>query len=59
MYVFTDSKVALRDAVTKPRKRLFFWELVDGAERESALKAEFDWQRAKARKKQEERVYGR
>ena len=50
MHVFTDSKVALRDAVTRPSKRLSSWELVDGAEKDRALKAEFDRQRAKAPK---------
>jgi hypothetical protein len=29
MHVFTDSKVALRDAVTRPSKRLSSWELLD------------------------------
>ena len=40
MHVFTDSKVALRDAVTRPSKRLSSWELVKGAEKDRALKAE-------------------
>jgi hypothetical protein len=52
MHVFTDSKVALRDAVTRPNKRLSSWELLDGAERNRALKAELDRQRAKAQKKE-------
>ena len=30
MHVFTDSKVALRDAVTRPTKRLSSWELANG-----------------------------
>ena len=32
MHLFTDSKVALRDAVTRPSKRLSSWELVAGAD---------------------------
>ena len=59
MHVFTDSKVALRDAVTRPSKRLSSWELVDGAEKDRALKAELDRQRAKAQKEQQERTYER
>ena len=42
MHVFTDSKVALRDAVTRPSKRLSSWELVDEVNKDSALKAELD-----------------
>ena len=42
MHVFTDSKVALRDAVTRPSKRLSSWELLD--------LAELDRQRAKPKK---------
>ena len=34
MHVFTDSKVALREAVTRSSKRLSFWELLDGAEKD-------------------------
>ena len=59
MHVFTDSKVALRDAVTRPNKRLSSWELLDGAERNRALKADLDRQRAKAQKKEVERTYER
>jgi HrpA-like RNA helicase len=40
MHVFTDSKVALRDAVTRPSKRLSSWELFDLAKRHRTLKAE-------------------
>src|SRR6202035_4203236 len=47
MYVFTDNKVALRDAVTRPSKRLSSWELLNLAEKERALKAELDRQQAK------------
>ena len=36
MHVFTDSKVALRDAVTLPSKRLSSWELLNRAEKERA-----------------------
>ena len=36
MHVFTDSKIALRDAVTRPSKRLSSWELLKpGRERQS------------------------
>lgn len=59
MHLFTDSKVALRDAVTRPSKRLSSWELVDGAEKDRALKAELDRQRAKAQMEQQERTYER
>jgi hypothetical protein len=38
IHLFTDSKVALRDAVTRPSKRLSSWELPDGAVKERALK---------------------
>jgi hypothetical protein len=40
MHVFTDSKVALRDAVTRPSKRLSSWELLDLAGQNRTLKAE-------------------
>src|ERR1700692_243954 len=40
MHVFTDSEVALRDAVTRPSKRLSSWELVDLAEQDRTLKVE-------------------
>jgi hypothetical protein len=59
MHVFTDSKVALRDAVTRPSKRLSSWELVDEVNKDSALKAELDRQRAKAQKQQQEIAYER
>jgi hypothetical protein len=42
MHVFTDSKVALREAVTRPSKRLSSWELLNGAENDRALKAELE-----------------
>ena len=44
MHVFTDSKVALRDAVTRPSRRLSYWELFNLAEKDRALKAELDRQ---------------
>jgi hypothetical protein len=59
MHVFTDSKVALREAVTRPSKRLSSWELFDGAENDRALKAELDRQRAKAQEEQQDRTYER
>ena len=34
---FTDSKIALRDAVVRPSKRLFSWAFIDGAEKDRAL----------------------
>jgi ATP-dependent exoDNAse (exonuclease V) alpha subunit len=59
MYVFTDSKVALREAVTKPSKRLSSWEIVNGGDKERALKVELNRQLAKARKEQQEITYER
>src|SRR5262249_26097830 len=59
MCVFTDSKVALREAITKPSKRLSSWELLDGAVKERALKAELDRRRGKAREEQQNRGYER
>src|ERR1700736_1466793 len=59
MHVFTDSKVALRDAVSRPSKRLSYWELFDEAGKDGALKAEPDRQRAKAQKQQQETTYER
>ena len=59
MHVFSDSKVALRDAVTRPSKRLSSWELLDGAEKDRALEAELDTQRAKEQKEQQELTYWR
>src|SRR5262249_8727848 len=55
MYVFTDSKVALREAVTRPSKRLSSWELIDGAAKDRALKVELDRQQAKAQEEQQNR----
>jgi conjugative relaxase-like TrwC/TraI family protein len=59
MHVFTDSKVALRDAVTRPNKRLSAWELLAGAEKDRAFKAELDRQRAKSQEEHQERTYER
>ena len=59
MHVFTDSKVALRDAVTRPSKRLSSWELLNFAEKDRALKAELDRQQAKEQTVQQEKAYER
>jgi hypothetical protein len=59
MHVFTDSKVALRDAVTRPSKRLSSWELLNLAEKDRILKAEMDRQRAKVQMEQQEKAYER
>jgi ATP-dependent exoDNAse (exonuclease V) alpha subunit len=59
MHVFTDSKVALRDAVTRPSKRLSSWEIGDATEKHRALKAELDRQRAKEQMQKQEKAYER
>ena len=59
MHVFTDSKVALRDAVIRPSKRLSSWELLDLPEKDRALKAELDRQRAKQQTGPQEKAYER
>jgi hypothetical protein len=59
MHVFTDSKVALRDAVTRPAKRLSYWELHNLAEKDRALKAELNRQRANEQAAQREKAYER
>jgi hypothetical protein len=59
IHLFTDSKVALREAVTKPSKRLSSWEIVNGGDKERALKVELNRQLAKARKEQQEITYER
>ena len=59
MHVFTDSKVALWDAVIRPSNRLSSWELFNLAEKDRALKAELDRQRAKPKKQQQEITYER
>ena len=59
MHVFTDSKVALRDAITRPSKRLSSWELLDLAEQDRIFKAEPARQRAKPTKQEHEIAYER
>ena len=59
MHIFTDSKVALRDAVTRPSKRLSSWELLDLAEKDRTLNAELARQRANSNKQQQEIAYER
>jgi conjugative relaxase-like TrwC/TraI family protein len=59
MHVFTDSKVALRDAVTRSSKRLSSWEVVNATEKDRALKAELHRQRAKEQMEQQEKTYER
>jgi hypothetical protein len=59
MHVFTDSKVALRDAVNRPSKRLSSWELLNLTEKNRALKAELDRQRAKEQAEQRKKAYER
>ena len=54
MHVFTDSKVALRDAVTRPSKRLSSWELLDLATLNRTLKAELARQETEPKKQQYE-----
>jgi hypothetical protein len=56
MHVFTDSKVALRDAVTRPSKRFSSWDL---AEQNRTLKAELARQGPKPKKQQQEAAYVR
>jgi hypothetical protein len=53
------SKVALRDAVTRPSKRLSSWELHNLADKGGALKAELDRQRANEQAGQREKAYER
>jgi hypothetical protein len=59
MYVFTASKVALRDAVTRPSKRLSSWQLLDLVEKDRALKAELARQRVEPKQQQQEIAYER
>src|SRR5580704_1337975 len=59
MHVFTDSKVALRDAVIRPSKRLSSWELLNLAKQNRALKAELARQGIEAKKQQQEVAYER
>src|ERR1700761_6107823 len=59
MHVVTDSKVALRDAVTRPSKRLSSWELLELAEKNRALEAGLARQRAKEQTGQQKKAYER
>ena len=59
MHVFTDSKVALRDAITRPSKRLSSWELLDLAKQNKTLKAELTRQGPEPTKQQREVAYER
>jgi hypothetical protein len=59
MHVFTDSKVALRDAVTQPSKRLSSWEVLDLAKQNRTLKAELARQRPQPTRQQQEVAYER
>jgi conjugative relaxase-like TrwC/TraI family protein len=59
MYVFTDSKLALRDAVTRPSKRLSSWELFDLAMQNRTLKAELAQQGPEPKKQQREIAHER
>jgi hypothetical protein len=52
-------KVALRDAVTRPSKRLSSWELLNLGQKDRALKTELDRQRAKEQTGQQEKAYER
>jgi hypothetical protein len=58
MHIFTDSKVALRDAVTRPSERLSFSELVRDAEKERALDLEFASIRPQAARLEESAACG-
>ena len=59
MHVFTNSKVALRDAVTRPIKRLSSWELLNLAGKDRTLRADLNKQRAKEQTRQQEKAYER
>jgi hypothetical protein len=59
MHVFTDSKLALREAVTRPSKRLSSWEVLNVDEKNKAFKAELDRQRANEQAGQQEKAYER
>jgi hypothetical protein len=59
MHAFTDSKVALRDAVTRPSKRLSSWELLDLAKQNRTLKTELARQGPEPKKQQQEVAYER
>jgi hypothetical protein len=59
MYVFTDSKVALGDAVTRPSRRLSSWELLDLATQNRTLKAALARQETEPKNQQQEVAYER
>ena len=59
IHVFTDSKVALRDAVIRPSKRLSSWELLNLAKQSRTLKAELARQGTEPKKQQQEVAYER
>ena len=59
MLIFSDSKVALREAVTRRSRRLSFWELVAKADKERASQSELERRRAKPQEKHQEMVYER
>jgi hypothetical protein len=59
MHVFTDSKVVLRDAVTRPSKRLSSWEVHDLARQNRTLKAELARPGTEPKKQQQEVAYER
>jgi hypothetical protein len=59
MHVFTDSKVALRDAVARPSQRLSAWELLDLAKQNRTLKAALARQGTDPTKQQQEVAYER
>jgi hypothetical protein len=59
MHVLNDSKVALRDAVTRPSKRLSSWELLDLSKQNRTLEAELARQGPEPKKQQREVAYER
>jgi hypothetical protein len=59
MHVLTDTKVALRDAVTRPSKRLSSRELLDLSKQNRTLKAELAPQGPEPKKQQQEVAYER
>ena len=59
MHVFTDSKVALRDAITRPSKRLSSWELLDQATQNRTLESALARQETEPKKQQQEVAYER
>ena len=59
MHVFTDSKVALRDAIARSSKRLSSWELLDLAKQNRTLRAELAREWPEPKKQQREIAYER